>query len=221
MVNDVTAAKAGGRRMTAGAWVYSRLADKIAVEFVDDNGQVAVSSQHTGTGWELLTATGNVSADNATTLTWGLTADNDSSALNAFVNRTWFYYGESDRITNVYHGGKLSKRIVRGDTTQEVHFESPPTRGYQLRFIGRAPLSSLGTVITTQVTNSMEVDSFNEHLLYAEATRILFLRLGLNTDNFPALAAKLQLADAERTNLRNRMRTNLPMTTAIRSPWAN
>ena len=60
-----------------------------------------------------------------------------------------------------------------------------------------------------------------QHLLYAEATRILFLRLGLNTDNFPALAAKLQLADAERTNLRNRMRTNLPMTTAIRSPWAN
>lgn len=217
LINGVTAAQAAGRRMTVGKWLYCRTANKIAVEFLDDDGQVAVSGQHGGAGWELLTATGNVIGTNATTLTWGLTADNDSTPIDVFWNRAWFHYGDAGRIRDVYHRVQ-SKRIVRDDTTQQIHFLDTPPRGRQIRLIGRDHLSALGTTASTQVTNTMEVDEADEQILLAEAARILFQREGWSIDD-QGLRQRIFEADQERHRLALKWRRNLPVSQPITSPW--
>lgn len=218
MQNGITAAKAAGRRFTAAAWVYCRSANKVAIEFLDDSGAVATSAQHGGAGWELLTATGNVIGTNATTLTWGLTADNDSTPIDIFWNRAWFYYGEAGRVRDVYHRVQ-AKRIIRDDGTAQVHFLTPPPRGRQLRMIGRAALSLLGETASTQVTNSMEVDVDDQQILLAEAAQLIFLREGMSTNDFPSLATKIGLAQVRRVEAAKKWRRSLPVQQAITSPW--
>jgi len=219
MANNITAAKSAGRRMTAAAWVYCRSASKIALEFLDDSGQVAASSQHGGTGWELLTATGNVVGTNATTLTWGLTADNDATPIDVFWNRAWFYYGEAGRVRDVY--AQVQPKRVRRDGTPPatLHFLGIPPRGRQVRLIGRDHLSELGTTAGTQVTNTMELDAADEQILLAEAAKILFLREGMSTNDFPSLSTKIAIAEARRVDMAKKWGMNVPTQQAITSPW--
>lgn len=220
MINGMTAALAAGREMTAAVWLYCRQADKIAVEFLQDSSaQVAVSSQHGGTGWELLTATGNVIATNGTTLTWGLTADNDANPIDVFWNRAWFYFGSADRVRNVY-GTLINKRQRRDDTTQRIYTDRVPMQGRQLRMVGRGILSALGDTASTQVTNKMEVDEESEQILFAEAAKVLFSREGLNVDDFSEVATRIAIADDLRRRLGRTWRYNLPSTATLKNPWA-
>ncbi len=218
MANDITAALAAGRTMTYAVWIYCTTADRVTVLFNDDNGAVATSSLHQGKGWELLTATGNVSDANATTLTTRINITNAAGAVDLWWNRGWFYFGDAARVRDIYSRSN-PKRVRRDDTTQRIYLDFVPQRGYQLRLIGRDVLSALGDTISSQVTNTMEVDAENAPILYAEAARILFLREGLSTENFPKVATRIGAATAERDRLANKWRTNLPVTARLKSPW--
>ncbi len=68
MANDLTAALAVGRQMTFGMWVYCRIAARVTLNILDDGGTNASSSAHGGEGWELLTVSGTITHNNATTL---------------------------------------------------------------------------------------------------------------------------------------------------------
>ncbi|KKM65474.1 hypothetical protein LCGC14_1490930 [marine sediment metagenome] len=219
MANDITAALAAGRRMTYGKWIYCRTPSRVTVLFVDDNGTVgSASSLHQGRGWELLHSTGNVSDANATTLTTRIDVTNAAGAVDLWWNRGWFYFGEADRITDLYDGSKAF-RPRRDDTTQRIYLSFAPTRGYQLRLQGRNTLSLLGTTASTQVTNTMELDAISEQVLFAEAARILYGRQVFSSDEFPTLAPKIAKADELLTEMKKWAQQ--PMSTAtIRGPYS-
>lgn len=219
MANGITAVLAAGRQMTYAVWVYCRTSGRVTALFIDGTATVATSSTHGGAGWELLTATGSVSDANTTKLTTRIDITSASGAVDLWWNRAWFYFGDAARVRDIYHQS-IPKRLRRDDTTQRLYMDFIPTKGYQLRLIGRDVLTPLGATISTQVTNSMEIDDENASILYAEATRILFMREGMSTADFPRVAQRIELATAERQQLANKWRTNLPVTATIKSPWA-
>lgn len=217
MTNDITAALAAGRQMTFGAWVYCLTSGRVTLEITDDAGTTS-SDAHGGAGWELLAVTRTISATNATTLTVGIDVASEASAVTCWWNRGWFYFGTADRITDIYHTNR-GRRLRRDDTIQKVYLEWTPARGRQLVMIGRDTLSSLGTTAATQVTNTMEVDEEAAQVLYSEAARVLFAREGLNTNDFPDVANRIQLADRLRKELRSKWRMTMPQGKALVGPW--
>lgn len=213
-MSPVTAATAAGREVTFGSWVYCRTANKVQLDIVTDAGTLASSSQHGGSGWELLTATGVVASNNATTLSVRFATDNDSSPVVFYWNRAWFYFGSADMIKNIYHGAKAAT-VRRDDTTQKFYLDWIPQRGRQLRIIGRDTLSA----ISGSATASMEVDEESAQLLYAEAARIFFAKRGINTSSFPELAAKLGVVEQMRMGWVKKASYPHPVSKQITGPW--
>lgn len=219
MTNDITAALAGGRRMTLAFWVYCRTASRVTLQLID-NTNTNSSAAHGGAGWELLTVTANIVSANATTLTARINVSSAAAAVDCWWNHAWLYFGEADRVTDLYAGGR-SHRVRRDDTTQQLHLEFAPQRGRQLRLIGRDHLSALGTTAATQVTNTMEVDEAQAQLLYAEAAKILFARQGFSVDDFPGVAQRITEAELLRRDLEKRWSVYLPVTAPLKSAWAS
>ena len=200
MTNGITAALAAGRTMTLAKMIYSRIASKVRLQIIDD-GATTSGSYHQGKGWELLTVEKDISGSNTTLLTARIDIASTSSALTAYANRGWFYFGTAERVRDGLYYGNIPKRTRRDDTTQQVYLDWTPGRGRQLRMVGRETLTALGTTIATQVTNTMEVDEENAQILYAEAARILFSRLGLNLSDFSSVAQNVAFADARKQEM--------------------
>lgn len=202
MTNGITAALAAGRTMTFAKMVYSRIASKVRLQIIDDGGTTS-GSYHQGKGWELLTVERDIDGANSSLLTARIDITSTSSALTAYANRGWFYFGTAERVRDGLYYGNIPKRTRRDDTTQQVYLDWVPGRGRQLRMIGQETLTALGTTASTQVTNTMEVDEENAQILYAEAARILFSRLGLNLSDYSTVAANIAAANALRSEMKN------------------
>jgi hypothetical protein len=169
---SITAAQAAGRRMTFGMWVNTRDTSGVRIQLTDDDGDTA-SSLHGGTGWELLTVEKDISPTNAATLTATLIVAGGTTGATAFFNRAWLYYGESNLIQDVYPF-RDAHLLRRDATTQRVKLAWVPIAGRQIRMVGRQYLSTLGTVASTQCTNSMELDEGSAQVLYGAAAETLF-----------------------------------------------
>lgn len=192
MSSNVTAALASGRRMTGAAWVYCRTASRVSIEIRDDNGQVVTSGTHGGKGWELLVCTGDISAGNATTLTFGI-AVTSGAAIEVFVNNSWFFYG--DQMPQLWTDA-LTFRPRRDGTTQKITLPSYVHGKRQLRLIGFAPLSQLGTTAATQVTNTVEVDAYTAEVLYAKAAQILIGNEVFTAEHLQTISTRIRVAEA-------------------------
>ena len=217
MTNNITAAAAAGRRMTFAAWVYSKVASKIRLQIVDDTGTVNSSAYHQGGGWELLSVQGTISPTNTTTLTARFSITSTASALTAYFNRGWFYYGDHGTVTGVYPSDPAFT-LRRDNTTQHITLTEPPPRGYQLRMIGTAPLSALGSTASTQVSNTMEVDNQTAELLYARAAEILFDWERIKADDVNSVSQRIATVRSRYA----RLRRNWGQTTLGRrvvTPW--
>lgn len=174
------AASAAGMKVSGGLWFYSRTSGA-TVTLVSSAGTIGTSSAHGGAGWEFLEASGNVAADN-TALSLVL---NTNSDLIGFVERG--YLGMLERIP-VHYSTLIGRRgVMRDDTVADVALRVRPTRGRQLRLIGRDLLSALGTNVASQRTNTMEVDELNADLLYATAARLLYSWEGWSTEDIDAV----------------------------------
>jgi len=180
------AAAMAGRRVSAGAWVYSRTAGSL-VRIVDDSGTLASSSAHGGTGWEFLQVSGNVAGTNATTLAIRILPTTNNAV---FVERAFF--GQVDRISLDYKTLIPRDGIHRDDDDARLYLKYPAPRGYQYRIVGRTPITALGTDLTTQTTNTMEISEADQDLLLATAARILFTWEGMSSGEidktFPLIA---------------------------------
>lgn len=174
-MTGVTATTAAGRKMTFGAWAFCLTASSVRVSITDDSG-TTYSSYHGGTGWEFVQVTDTISNTNTTTLTVAVHKDVADSVV--YTQDAKFRFGTKIFIPYVSLYPKRSLR--RDDANSEVHLTRIPSRGYQLRLIGRTPLSALGTNIVSQLTNTMEVDQFSAELLYAYAARVLFIDAGMS-----------------------------------------
>ena len=215
--NGLTAALAADRKMTHARWVYCTEASKVRLGITDDVG-ATYGSYHGGGGWELLTVEDTIAGNNATTLTAVLDIASTANASTIYVERGWWYFGSAERVRDGHYEGSMAKRVRRDDTTQQVYLDWIPSRGRQLRFIGRETLSALGTTAASQVTNTMEVDEENEQILYAEAARILFTRLGLNLSDFAAVTANITVAEGLMRESKKAWKQTVPRP-ALKSMW--
>ena len=188
MSNSITAAGAAGRQMSAAMWVYSEVSGRITISLTDDTTTTS-SDTHAGNGWQLLVLEKDILGSNATTLTFRI--DVSSGAAMTFSwNRAWLYFGNKQRVTENYY--TLTYPMVRRDaTTQHFTLPDPVQRGYQLRLVGKTILSALGTNISTQTTNTMEVTDRTSQILYAAAARLLLQWEGLTATDVPDIYARI------------------------------
>ena len=213
---SITAAQAAGRRMSFGMWVYTRDTAGVKIQLSDDDGDTP-SSLHGGTGWELLTVEKSISPTNATTLTAALVVAGGTTGATAFFNRAWLYYGESNLIQDVYPW-KDAILLRRDATTQRIKLAWVPIAGRQIRMVGRQYLSELGSVASTQCTNTMELDVGSAQILYGAAAEILYEREGLTTEEFEAIARRIQLIDRKK-DATTAWGYVIPQIPTIRSPY--
>ena len=218
MSNSITAAKAAGRRMTFAAWIYCLQSAKITLELTDDTA-TTTSTAHGGGGWELMTVTRDIVANNATTLTVQIDADNDANPVTYWVNRAWLYFGDANRVQDIYRYDR-SYFVRRDDTTKKVYLDWIPQQGHQIRLVGQDILTELGSTIATQATNTMEVDDPAAQILYAEAAKILFAKRGLNTANVSEVAVRVQAAERFKEEIRKEWRMSGPQGRGIRGPFS-
>ena len=213
---SITASEAAGRRMTFGMWVYTRDTSGVKIQLTDDDGDTP-SSLHGGTGWELLTVEKNIDPTNAATLTATLIVAGGTTGATAFFNRAWLYYGESNLIQDIYPW-KDALLLRRDATTQRVRLAWVPVAGRQIRMVGRQYLSELGSVASTQCTNTMELDEGSAQILYGAAAEILYEREGLTTEEFEAIARRIQLIDRKK-DATKAWGYVIPQLPTIRSPY--
>ena len=199
--NGLTAALGADRKMTYARWVYCTEASKVRLGMTDDTSLTNPTTYHLGGGWELLTFEKTIMGSNATTLSAVISIASTANASTIYVEDGWWYFGSAERVRDGLYYGNIPKRVRRDDTTQQVYLDWTPGRGRQLRMVGRETLTALGTTIATQVTNTMEVDEENAQILYAEAARILFSRLGLNLSDFSSVAQNVAFADARKQEM--------------------
>ena len=141
MTNSITAALAGGRQMTFAAWVYSRVASRVALT-LEDGTDTTTGTAHRGLGWELITVTKEIADANATTLTAGFDITNDTGAVDCWWNHSWLYFGDATRVTGHYPNDTMH-RVRRDATTQNFHLPGRVRERRQLRLIGKDILSAL------------------------------------------------------------------------------
>ena len=213
---SITASEAAGRRMTFGMWVYTKDTSGVKIQLSDDDGDTP-SSLHGGTGLELLTVEKNISPTNAATLTATLIVAGGTTGATAFFNRAWLYYGESNLIQAVYPW-REAHLIRRDATTQKVQLSWVPTNGRQIRMVGRQYLSELGSVASTQCTNTMELDEGTAQILYGAAAEILYEREGLTTEEFESIARRIQIIDRKK-DATKAWGYIIPQIPTIRSPY--
>ena len=213
---SITAAQAAGRRMTFGAWVYTKDVSGVKIQFSDDDGDTA-SSLHGGTGWELLTVEKSISQTNTTTLTAAIIVAGGLSGVTAYFNRAWVYFGEANLIEDVYPW-RDAHLLRRDATTQRVQLAWVPTAGRQIRMVGRQYLSALGSVLSTQCTNTMELDEGSAQVLYGAAAESLFEKEGLTTEEFPQIAQRIQIIDRKKAATRS-WGYVIPQRPTVRSPY--
>ena len=119
-MSNVTASSAAGRKMTFGVWVYYRgfpNAQSVYASIVSNSSDAIISQMHTGNGWELLIAEGDIEGKNSTTLQVKITAETDSQGTVIFAERAWFYFGDSSRITDRYNH-LMGREVRRDDVVQ-------------------------------------------------------------------------------------------------------
>lgn len=184
------AARYAGRRMSFGAWVYSRTAG-CTVSITDDSA-TSTSTAHSGLGWEFLTVSRNIAGTNATTLTVKI---NPLTNNAVFAERAFF--GQIDRLSTPFPNGPMQRLGVHRDSDDaNLYLKRPAPRGYQYRLVGRTPVTALGTTAATQVTNSMEINEEDQDLLIATAARVLLTWKGMSTGEmdkqYPQIAAAEQ-----------------------------
>ena len=93
-----------------------------------------------------------------------------------------------------------------------------PVAGRQIRMVGRQYLSELGSVASTQCTNTMELDEGSAQILYGAAAEILYEREGLTTEEFEAIARRIQLIDRKK-DATKAWGYVIPQLPTIRSPY--
>lgn len=219
MANSMTAALAADRKMTFAAWIYCTEASKVRLRLLDDNGTLATGNYHGGNGWELLWVEGTVAGNNATTLSCRMLLDSTANPATVYFNRGWFYFGGKEKVTDSIYSEERKVDVRRDATEQHIILSSRVPRGYQLRLAGRAPLTAIGTTISTQAAATMEVDEKSEQILYAYAAELLFAWEGIKTDHLPDVIARINNARARLPDLQRAWEYNSPAP-VLRSPWA-
>jgi len=218
MTNDITAAKAAGRKVAFLVWVYSTAASRVTLSVLTDAGTLATGTAHQGKGWELLYVEGTVAGDNATTLTASLEVSS-GAALTLYAQRAWLYFGGKERVFDAMFSEEHPVRARADDTQQHIMFDMTPPRGHQIRIQGKAPLTALGDTVSTQGTNSMEVDERTSQVVIAKAAQMLLDWNSLVSDDVESVQERIAVVSKRFPALARNWRHKAPKP-HINSPFA-
>lgn len=219
MANSITAAKSAGRKMTYAEWVYCLIASRVSLKITDDAG-TTTGTAHQGKGWELLYVERDISATNATTLTVTLDVTNASGAVTGYRNRGWFYFGGKERVCDSIFNVETGFKPRIDDTSRHVILNFKPTRGYQLRMQGKAPLTSLGTDLDTQATGTTEVDVQTQEVLAVKAAELLLQWNAIDTDDVASVKERIAAVRARLSGVKREWNNEAPRP-HLRNPFAN
>jgi len=202
--NISSPASYSGQTINLSIWVYCTTADvistSISVSGSETLGTANDSGLHTGTGWELLTA----SVSSAVTIT-GLTAG--ISVVSTATDNTEFYVDEAiltvgparepDSSREILHNWDYEPVVIGTTLVNAVRFPYALPDNYLLTFEGKSYLSSVSSE-----SDSMEIGKPQTDLLYAHAASELYRRQGqLSPDsdgNYESSRYALAQADIER-----------------------
>lgn len=217
MVAGTTAALAAGRKVTFSMWVYALEATRVTLQLTDDSA-TATGPVHHGRGWELLWVEKTISGTNTTTLTATLDIASGTNPMVVYANRTWLYFGDKERTCDSIYNLEKPISVRRDSSQQHVILGEIPTRGYQVRLQGKAPLSALGTDPLTQGSNLMEVDAKTAEVLYGHAASVLLDWERITTDNVPEVSARIAAVKSRMPALEQAWRQPAP-SPHLRSPF--
>ena len=202
--NISSPASYSGQTINLSIWVYCTTADvvstSISVSGSETLGTANDSGLHTGTGWELLTA----SVSSAVTIT-GLTAG--ISIVSTATDNTEFYVDEAiltvgparepDSSREILHNWDYEPVVIGTTLVNAVRFPYALPDNYLLTFEGKSYLSSVSSE-----SDSMEIGKPQTDLLYAHAASELYRRQGQmspDTDgNYDSSRYAMAQADIER-----------------------
>lgn len=208
-----TAANLSGRYVTIGLWAYCRTADRVTLTLTDDAG-TTTSSTHGGAGWEFLTITRAITGANATLFRTRINVSSGATAVLVAVEEVYGITGH--RIPLTFDEFIVQTGTLRDATQQRMLLPRSPSRGQQLRLMGRAPLTSLGTTYATQSVGTMEVDETYQELLFAKAARLLLVGEGYQTGQIQTEFPKIQEAEDRFSELESDWSTRLPYSDSVR-----
>ncbi|MEE8385766.1 MAG: hypothetical protein V3S01_07605, partial [Dehalococcoidia bacterium] len=184
------------KHMYLGAWVHSTETVKVKLNLIDDCATTS-GACHQGKGWEWLTVDATIPGANATTLSAQVAIASTANASVVHVQCAMLRHGP---IPSFYRTDNAT-RVERCEVTNLVYLRDAPPAGYQVRLIGKKPLSLLGGTPATQITNTVEVDANSAELLYSRAAQLLFTGDLLNTPGFRDIGARIQVSQAEERKL--------------------
>lgn len=190
MTNSATASLAKGRKMTFAMDVYCLTSGRVTLKLTDDS-TTTTGTAHQGRGWERIYVEKTISSTNATTLTATLDVSSDTAAVAGFAERRWLYFGGKERVIDSAFDMSTPALTRVDDTQKHIIFASPPLAGYQIRLQGKAPLSALGTTLTTQVTNTMEVDERTEKIVACAAAELLLEWDAVDNDELQRVSQRI------------------------------
>lgn len=174
--SGVSASALAARRVEFGIWVHSEVAGVVA-EIVTDAGTLETSSAHQGGGWEFLTASDDMPQTAPSSVSVRVRFPTGGTTRVVYVENAFFVLG---RLPSMFHD-EAAIDVSADNTLRLVQLRGIPPERRQIRLIGKAPLTAVGTA--NPATGSMEVDEKSAQILYAEAAEQLF---GLELLNQPA-----------------------------------
>tara|TARA_R100001244_G_scaffold45658_1_gene41004 strand:- start:3543 stop:4871 length:1329 start_codon:yes stop_codon:yes gene_type:complete len=166
--SSYTAVATEGQECNLSAWVYCTTASRVSLYIGS-----ALSATHSGTGWELLKGSANLSAT-ATSIAVGISVSS-GAAIPVFVDEIWMILGQSEMSDVPYTELRNWEHVppVAGASDGGVlRFSEILPDKKRIRIVGRDMLSSVSAD-----SDTVEIDGELLHPLYDKVRQLVALRM--------------------------------------------
>jgi hypothetical protein len=166
--SSYTAVATEGQECNLAAWVYCTTASRVSLYIGS-----ALTATHSGTGWELLKGSANLSAT-ATSVAVGVSVSS-GAAIPVFVDEVWMTLGQSEMTDIPYTELRNWEHVppVAGASDGGVlRFSEILPDKRRIRIVGRDMLSSVSAD-----SDTVEIDGELLHPLYDKVRQLVALRM--------------------------------------------
>ena len=166
--SSYTAVATEGQECNLAAWVYCTTASRVSLYIGS-----ALTATHSGTGWELLKGSANLSAT-ATSIVVGISVSS-GAAIPVFVDEIWMILGQSEMSDVPYTERRNWEHVppVAGaDDGGVLRFSEILPDKKRIRIVGRDILSSVSAD-----SDTIEIDGELLHPLYDKVRQLVSLRM--------------------------------------------
>ena len=166
--SSYTAVATEGQECNLAAWVYCTTASRVSLYIGS-----ALTATHSGTGWELLKGSANLSAT-ATSIVVGISVSS-GAAIPVFVDEIWMILGQSEMSDVPYtelRNWEHVPPVAGADDGGVLRFSEILPDKKRIRIVGRDILSSVSAD-----SDTIEIDGELLHPLYDKVRQLVSLRM--------------------------------------------